>query len=117
MTPDKHLETSRTFIEQAFIEYERGDFLQASEKTWGAAAHAVKSAAGRRGWQHDSHRLLFIAIDRIISETGQHEIRALFQTANNSHKNFYAGWMNSQEVEDNIAEVEKLLAILNSVRR
>lgn len=115
MTPIEHTDTSRRFIEQAVTEHANGDLLQASEKTWGAAAHAVKAIAERRGWRHDSHRRLFVVIDMIISETGQREIRKLFQAANNSHKNFYEGRMDSRDVEDNIMEVENLLAILDAV--
>ena len=115
LTPDQHTQTSQRFIQQAVIELADDDLLQSSEKTWGAAAHAVKSIAGRRGWQHDSHRLLFTAVARILSETGQHEIRRLFQTASDSHKNFYTGSLDRQEVEDNIAEVGNLLEILDTV--
>ena len=116
MTPSEHLDTSHRFIEQAVAEHADGDLLQASEKTWGAAAHAVKAVAERRGWRHDSHRRLFIAIDRIISETGQHEIRDMFQVASDSHKNFYEGRMDSGEVEESMEEVKKLLAILDATR-
>ena len=115
MTPLEHWETSQRFIEQAVAEHADGDLLQASEKTWDAVAHAVKAIAERRGWRHDSHRRLFVVIDMIISETGQREIRKLFQAANNSHKNFYEGRMDSRDVEDNIMEVENLLAILDAV--
>lgn len=116
MTPLEHWETSQRFIEQAGIEHADGDLLQASEKTWGAAAHAVKAIAERRGWRHDSHRRLFIAVDRIISETGQQEIRHLFQVSSDSHKNFYEGRMDSSEVEESIEEVKELLTILDAIR-
>ena len=107
--------TSRDFLAKASTYLAQDDLLQASEKTWGAVAHAVKAIAERRGWRHDSHRRLFVVIDMIISETGQREIRKLFQAANNSHKNFYEGRMDSRDVEDNIMEVENLLAILDAV--
>ena len=115
MTSLEHRQTSRRFIQQAVIERADGDLLQASEKTWGAAAHAVKAIAERRGWRHDSHRLLFIAVDRILSETGQHEIRRRFQTASNAHKNFYEGWLSDQEVAEDIEEVENLVAMLDVI--
>ncbi len=50
---------SRRFVRQAQEEFDKGDRLQASEKAWGAAAHAVKAVAASRGWNHNSHRLLF----------------------------------------------------------
>ncbi len=116
MTPTEHLDTRHRFIKQAVAEHADGDLLQASEKTWGAAAHSVKSIAGRRGWRHDTHRLLFIAVDRILFETGQREIRRLFQIASDAHKNFYQGSMDSREVEQNILEVERLPVVLETIR-
>ena len=47
-------------MQQADEELGRGDYLQASEKAWGAAVRAVKSVAERRGWEHDSHRHMFV---------------------------------------------------------
>ena len=117
MTPDQHTQTSQTFIQQAVIELADDDLLQSSEKTWGAAAHAIKSIAGRRGWQHDSHRLLFTAADRIARENSDPEIASLFRVASGAHKNFYRGSLYSLQVETNISKVEKLLAILDSIRR
>ena len=43
-----HAGTSQHLIRQVDEELERGDALQASEKAWGAAVHAVKSIAERR---------------------------------------------------------------------
>ena len=43
-----HSEASRRFMRHAKIEFERRDLPQASEKAWGAAAHAVKAAAATR---------------------------------------------------------------------
>ena len=53
-SPDP-IPTSRRLLEQAEREYRAGDVLQASEKGWGAAAHAVKAIAEERGWEHDRH--------------------------------------------------------------
>ena len=39
---EEHLRISRQFLCQAQEEFAQGDKLQASEKAWGAAAHAVK---------------------------------------------------------------------------
>ena len=116
MTPLEHRETSHRFIEQAVVEHADGDLLQASEKTWGAAAHAVKAIAERRGWRHDTHSSLFRAVNNIANELHNPEVEFLFRVASDSHKNFYEGWMVSQEVEDNIEEVKKLVEALDAIR-
>ena len=56
---DDYAALSRRLVRQAQEEFDTGDRLQASEKAWDAAAHAVKAIAESRGWNHNSHRLLF----------------------------------------------------------
>ena len=114
-TLESHADVSRRFIDQAAAEFSQGDFLQASEKAWGAAAHAVKAVAGDRGWQHDSHRDLFRCARRLSEETGQPEIRELFSVANSLHTNFYERWMDPETVEGNIESVRRLLDRLEAV--
>lgn len=109
---EEHLRISRQFLRQAQQEFAQGDRLQASEKAWGAAAHAVKAVAQHRGWQHDGHRYLFEAIDKIYYETGDPEILALFKAANSLHMNFYENWQTDNSVQDGIERVEVLLGKL-----
>ncbi|MDE2815189.1 MAG: PaREP1 family protein [Chloroflexota bacterium] len=104
-----HVRISRQFMRQADEEFAKGDRLQASEKAWGAAAHAVKAVAQQRGWRHDGHRYLFDAIDSIYRETGDTELRGLFGTANALHMNFYEDWQSAEYVQDGIERVKLLL--------
>ena len=115
MTPSQHKQTSQRFIQQAAIELADDDLLQSSEKTWGAAAHAVKSIAERRGWQHNTHSRLFRIANRISRENHDPDIALLFRTASDSHKNFYEGWLNNDQVARYIERVQKLLEILEEV--
>jgi uncharacterized protein (UPF0332 family) len=109
---EEHVRISRQFMRQAEEEFAKGDKLQASEKAWGAAAHAVKAVAQQRGWQHDGHRYLFEAIDRIYRETNDSQIRGLFSTANSLHMNFYENWQTDNFVQDGIERVKVLLGKL-----
>ena len=110
-----HWETSRRFIIQADAELAAGDLLQASEKGWGAAAHAIKAVAQERGWRHDNHARLFGIADRLASITGMYEIPDLFQTASDVHKNFYEGSMSKERIADGLADIRTLLDILASL--
>ena len=109
---EEHLRISRQFLRQAQQEFAQGDRLQASEKAWGAAAHAVKAVAQQRGWQHDGHRYLFEAIDKVYRETGDPEFLALFGIANSLHTNFYENWQTDSLVQNGIERVEVLLGKL-----
>ena len=106
---EEHVRISRRFMRQAEEELAKGDRLQASEKAWGAAAHAVNAVAQQRGWQHDGYRYLFEAIDRIYRETGDSGYRDLFRIANSMHTNFYEDWQSDDLVQDGITQVRVLL--------
>jgi hypothetical protein len=109
------LEVSREFILHAKEQLDLDDNLQASEKGWGAAVHAVKAVAERRGWQHKSHRALFIAARRIASSADHPEVIELFGIASALHQNFYEGWMDGEYIAISLDRVERLLDILDEV--
>ena len=115
MLAQTHLEVSRNFLVHAREQLALGDSLQASEKGWGAAAHAVKALAQRRGWRHNSHRDLFVVSSRLTAATGRLEIAELFSVANALHQNFYEGWMNEEHIAMNLDSVERLLDTLDEV--
>ena len=58
MLTQNHAETAYEFLEDSNREFAGGDHLQASEKLWSAAAHAVMAVAQQREWLHRSHRAL-----------------------------------------------------------
>lgn len=85
------------------------DLVQASEKGWGAGAQALKALAESRGWPHRSHRQLFEAVARLVTETGDRSIGDLFNTANALHTNFYEGWMPREGVTQGLDSVEEFV--------
>jgi len=113
---DEYAAVSRRFVRQAQAEFDRGDHLQASEKAWGAAAHAVKATAERRGWNHNTHRLLFDVVDQTASDMGTPELRELFLVANALHQNFYENWQSANFVQSGIHQVNRLVDLLEESR-
>ena len=116
-TVEFHQETSSRFIIQAEEEFRAGDLMQACEKAWGATAHAVKSIAERRGWEHDTRAALFRVALNISKAAGDREIRALFDSANALHHNFNEGWLSEEYIADGIEDVKRLLAKLDAFAR
>ena len=112
-----HTDTSRMMMEQAASELAKGDSLQASEKGWGAASHAVKAIAEGRGWRHTSHRDLFNVARRLANETGQPDILELFVMASGLHTNFYEGWLDDEVIAQSLASVRRLLDMLDEAPR
>ncbi len=103
---------SHELLRQAAQELEAGDVRQASEKGWGAAAQMIKAVAENRGWPHNSNSRLYEAANRLAQETGDREIRLLFNAAGNLHVNFYENWVTSEVVSVGLTDVELLLAKL-----
>ena len=108
--------TSRTYqvasgqlLRQAREKLAVGDVRQASEKGWGAAAQIVKAIAARRDWEHQGHRELFQAVDRLRRETGDTDIRRLFHVASALHVNFYEDWQSGESVAEALDDVERFV--------
>lgn len=106
---DFHNETATEFLSRAHAYLAAADLLQASEKGWGAAAQAVKAVAEARGWNHNGHRQLHQAIDRLVSETGLGELRGGFNAANTLHANFYDGFLSAQAISEDLQQVERFV--------
>ena len=100
---------SRHLLAQAHEELAAGDTRQASQKGWAAAAQIVKSVAVRRGWVHHDHAALYNAISRLVAETGDDDIRVLFQVAISLEANFYENWDNAANVAGDLVDLELLL--------
>ena len=106
---EEHAATSRKLLARAEESVALDDLLQASEKGWGAAAHMVKAIAQRKGWRHDGHRELYLAVNRLAEVLGDRQIRVLFNSASALHSNFYENWMPKEMLEDSLAQVREFL--------
>ena len=81
--------TSAWLLEEAEAEFRKGDLVQASEKSWGAAAQYLKALATERDWGHDTHSHLVQAADRLAQEMGNVDMSRLFYAAESLHANIY----------------------------
>ena len=121
MSREDHGWTALEFLEASDREFESGDHLQASEKLWGAATHAVMAAAMQRQWGDcRTHRALKNAADRLAEETGDAAVDAGFLAAEKFHKNFYHDELEPYEIEADRPKVhrmvERILALTNGAR-
>uniref|UniRef100_A0A7J3X5B5 HEPN domain-containing protein n=1 Tax=Thermofilum pendens TaxID=2269 RepID=A0A7J3X5B5_THEPE len=107
-----HLKLSEKYMREAEELLARGDYAQASEKAWGAAAQAVKALAARRGVALRSHGELHREVMRVVEETGDDEVRLLWHSAVSLHQNFYENWLPPEMVERGFEDVKKLVGKL-----
>ncbi len=113
---EKYAELSHRLLRQARDEFGKGDRLQASEKAWGAAAHAMKAAAERRGWNHSHIRHLFAVASQMADDTGNPELRRLFNSASSLYQNFHEDWQPDAFVQGGIHEVQRLVELMEELR-
>ena len=109
MTSQQYRQASERFLAQARHEFADGDLAQASEKGWGATAQILKAIAEQRGWERHRYRHYHRAASRIRAETGDGEIRRLFDSASALHENFYEDDMVADEVAERLDDVEALV--------
>ena len=112
---NKYAAMSQEYMARAEDYLRQGDLKQASEKSWGATACALKSIAEERGWHHQSHSLLNDISGQIVDELGRDDLRSLFAVARSMHQNFYENWFQEDELEYGVNTVKTYLSELESV--
>ena len=81
MQSQEHADTAREFLVKADRHFAESDQLQASEKLWGAVAHAVMAVAQEKGWPHTGHLELKRVAERLAVEYDDPMIAAGFGVA------------------------------------
>jgi hypothetical protein len=104
-----YLRLSEKYLREAEELLAKGDHVQASEKAWGAAAQMVKALVAKEGRMLGSHGELHREVSRIVKETGDDELRRLWQSAGMLHQNFYENWLPQEMVEGNIRDVRRFV--------
>jgi len=109
------LELCEKYLREAEELLSKGDYAQASEKGWGAAAQIVKALAAREGKALRSHRELWEFAGELADRLGDPELRHLWRAASVLHQNFYEGWMPPREVEPAVEDVKRLVGKLRGL--
>ncbi len=87
------------YLKDADRFFKKGDYSQASEKYWGAAAEITKAYALRSGRNVKTHSDLWdlvIELDKKFPELGLHHD---FADANHLHSNFYEDELRPETIE------------------
>ena len=114
-----HAQPAAGFLDDSDLEFDAGDTLQASEKLWGAAAHAIMAVARQRGLEHGTHRTLINAARRIADEMDndllRSEMRLGILAAQHFHSNFYNGTMEPEDIEYDRPLVHRFVALMLAI--
>ena len=105
---------SREFLVRGRQYLSAGDWHQAAEKGWGAAAWMAKAVAEAQGWQYKRHDEFFTVINSARQLSGDSRLRTLRDTANTLHGYYYTRkrFLSPVDIGEGLDDVEQLLDIL-----
>ena len=108
---------SQRFLDHAQAELDKGHRLQASEKVWGATAHALKAIALKRGWRNRSNTTIFDIGAQLGQEFAMEEDFAKYLAlADSMHKNFYENNRRSGDIRLALEGTKQFVLVLDRVR-
>ena len=112
---ERYSDLSADYLRKARLHFAEGDFTQASEKGWGAAATALKACAEERSWEHHRHWRHRVNLRQLVEESGDTELSELFSFAETLHANFYEDFLSEREVALLLGHVERLVPKLHQL--
>lgn len=98
MDASEHAQLALAWLTVSDEEFAEGKRMQASEKLWGAAAHALTAVAMERGWRYGSHRDFIITAQRLVEESGDDDMAERFDEARQFHANFYQNFLGDEDI-------------------
>ena len=107
-------EQSREFLTKGREYLATGEWHQAAEKGWGAAAWMAKAVAEARGWEYKRHDEFFTIMYQAQDLSGDERLRSLTAVANTMHGYYYTRkrFLRSEVIGAGLNDVELLLDIL-----
>lgn len=111
-----HIALSEKYAREMNEFLEKGDYVQASEKAWGAASQILKAVASKRGRELRNGELHKF-VSELREETGNQELRRLWQVATSLHQNFYENWLPEKIVKESIEDVKRFVRKLRELCR
>lgn len=112
---DIHLSLSEKYLREAEGLLAKEDWVQASEKGWGAASQILKAVAAKRGRRLRSHGEPNEYLDELCEETKDPELDKLWGLATSLHQNFYEAWLPPRSVKRRVEDVKRFVEKLSGV--
>lgn len=107
--PEHYLKLNHKYLSEGESLLRGGDFVQASEKFWGAAAEMIKAIAASRGEELRTHADLWSFVTKLRDEVKKPELTTLFGLAGTLHQNFYEASMTSEAVKDHAEAIKRFI--------
>ncbi len=105
----KHTRLAQKLLSDAGQAIADGELVQGSEKLWGAASQALKAYCASHGLPHGKYAHRRNAVLDLALEKDDETIRLAFKLAQACHANFYNDWMEQEELESHIPDIQNLV--------
>ena len=113
---EKYTRLARQLLDDAKREIAAGDPAQGSEKLWGATSQAIKTYCASHGMPHGKYANRRHAVFQLADQTGNPSIRLAFGVAQSCHSNFYNDWMEQEDLDGYLPDIETLVNIVLDAR-
>ena len=111
-----HAQISAVFLRRSRVYLSGGELLQASEKGWGAAAHAAKTYAAARRISYVDHSEFSEVMTELRLATNRHaEIQKWASSANALHRNFYNDNFTAPQIASHLDNVANLVNLIRQL--
>jgi len=112
----RYLRLNGKYLKEAEDLLAKGDYVQASEKFWGAAAQSVKAVAARRDVELLTHTSIFEFVSKLHKKHPELKLAEDFHIASSLHTNFYEDWLPAEMVKVGAARVKALVEKLMNLK-
>ena len=113
-----YLRRAEELLDEARRLFESKDFIQASEKAWGACASVVKAYAELKGLEHYRHVQLEEIVSSMVAERGgDKELVAGWSVCLRLYENSYEGFMSKEDLRASLELAEGFVRKVEGVVR
>ena len=113
---EKHERLAYQMLDQAKGEIAAGDLTQGAEKLWGATTQALKSYCASHGMPHGKYQHRRRALMDLALQQDNPFMRSAFGVAQSCHSNFYNDWMEQEDLDSYVPDIEALVRIILDAR-
>jgi hypothetical protein len=110
-----HPKLNSKYLRDADSLFKRGDYVQASEKYWGAFAQMIKTVAAERGIKLGEHRSIIEFVEELSKEHPDLNLADALAKAKCLHTNFYEDDLPHEVVASYVNTVKKAIIELNNL--
>ena len=115
MTAKEHADQALVCLKHSEEEFSTGNRRQASEKLWGAATQAVLATMDWKAPR--THREMKRSVRALAERHDDPVLRSGFAIAESFHSNFYHGWMDDFQMNDDAPLVHEFVHRLLAIYR